>query len=231
MNRRNFGTPDGSRGFGPWLSAFCGAALLFTGVLIGWTLAPVGEPVRPTSPRTERPERLGGSIPTADSTPSSLQETDYEVAMDESELESEEAEPSTADAEDPAVLAWNGAVDAIVAAQDAGNCPTSEAIAAFKATFDALTDEQKTEHLQEALNLFADESFDCLSVILLDSKEPEDVLQSMLGDLTTRSSEVRDSALRKLAANPSHPLAGDAGELLEGTGFRRRRARRSSNRD
>lgn len=227
MNRRNFGTPDGSRGFGPWLSAFCGAALLFTGVLIGWTLAPVGEPVRPTSPRTERPDRLGGSIPTADSIPSALQEADYEVAMNESELETKEAEPSPADAEGPAVLAWNGAVDAIVAAQDAGNCPTSEAIAAFKAAFDALTDEQKSECLPEALNLLSDDSIDCLSAILLDTAEPVDVLQSVLNDIATRSTEARNVVLRKLAAKENHPLAEDAKGLLEGKGIRHRRARRS----
>ncbi len=231
MRKRDSGTPNDSRGLSPWLSLFCGAALLLAGVLIGRSLAPVGEPARFAHSDTERFNRTDGPLQSATADASASQDENAAVAeSDEPESETEETEPSDSDAADAAIQAWNDAVDAVAAAQGAGNRPSAESVAAFKAVFDTLTDEQKTSCLQEALNLFADESFDCLSAILLDSKEPEDVLQSVLGDLTTRSSEVRNAVLRKLAANPSHPLAGDAGELLEGTGFRRH-ARRSSNWD
>lgn len=229
MKRRNSGTPCDSLGPSPWLSLFCGAALLLAGVLIGRSLAPVGEPARFAPPGSERFNRTSNPLLTADA--SASQDENAAVAeSDEPESETEETEPSDSDAADAAIQAWNDAVDAVAAAQGAGNRPSAESVAAFKAVFDTLADEQKTSCLQEALNLFADESFDCLSAILLDSKELEDVLQSVLGDLTTRSSEVRNAVLRKLAANPSHPLAGDAGVLLEGTGFRRH-VRRSSNQD
>jgi len=231
MKRRNSETPNGSRGLDPWLPLFCGAALLF-GVLIGWSLAPVGVSVRSAPSGSEQTNRQGGQIPVVDSDVSTPQDADSEVAeMDEAEMENEDTEQSVAEIEDPAIQAWINAVASVVAAQDAGKRPSAASVASFKAAFDALTDEQKTECLPEALNLFADESVDCLSAILLDSKEPEDLLQSVLGDILARPSEVKDPVLRTLAADSSHPLAGEAGELLESSGKRFRRSRRASRRD
>ena len=230
MKRRNSGTPDGSRGLGPWLSVFCGAALLFTGVLIGWTLAPAGGSARFAPSGANQSDRTGdlGRVADVDAVPSQDEDSAAETEMDEVEAETDETEASVAEDEGPAIQAWTNAIASAVAAQEAGKRPSAEAVAAFKAAFDALSGDQKTENLPEALNLLADESFDCLSAILLDPGEPEDVLQSVLGDLLIRPPEVKDPVLRKLAANVSHPLAEEAEELLEATGLRHRRARRFS---
>ena len=122
-------------------------------------------------------------------------------------------EPPKTDAE-VAYEAWEKLFDGLVKLQNEGNKPTAKLVADFKAAFDKLSDETKLENIPHAQNLFADDSIEYLTVILFDTKEPTDVLSSIYHDLLNRPEELKMPIVRKLAADKTHPLSGEALELL-----------------
>ena len=109
---------------------------------------------------------------------------------------------------------WVKIFDGLVKLQNEGNKPTQRQVADFKAAFDKLSDEVKLENIPHAQNLFTDVSIDCLTAILFDDKEPEDVLSSIYYDLLNRPEELKMPIIRKLAADKNHPLSEEALDLL-----------------
>ena len=122
-------------------------------------------------------------------------------------------EPPKTDAE-VAYEAWEKLFDGLVKIQNEGKRPTAKQVADFKAAFDRLSDEVKLENIPHAQNLFSDASIEYLTVILFDTKEPKDVLSSIYYDLLNRPEELKMPIVRKLAADKTHPLSGEALELL-----------------
>lgn len=111
------------------------------------------------------------------------------------------------------IAAWDAAVDRYYKA-GVDYVPTAAEVRQFKTVFDRLTDEEKLEHIPEAQNLLSDNAFACLEAILMDVKEPEDVLSSIYHDLLNRPEELKNPILRKIAAEKDHPLAEEVKELL-----------------
>lgn len=109
---------------------------------------------------------------------------------------------------------WEKVFDGLVKLQNEGKSPTAKQVAGFKAAFDKLSDDEKLENIPHAQNLFTDASIEYLTAILFDTKEPEDVLSSIYYDLLNRPEELKMPIIRKLAADKTHPLSGEAFDLL-----------------
>ena len=109
---------------------------------------------------------------------------------------------------------WEKVFDGLVKLQNEGKSPTAKQVADFKAGFDKLSDEVKLENIPHAQNLFTDASIEYLTVILVDTKEPKDVLSSIYYDLLNRPEELKMPIIRKLAADKNHPLSDEALDLL-----------------
>ena len=88
-------------------------------------------------------------------------------------------------------------------------------ICAFKESFDALSLKAKVESIHDALNLLPDGQVDFLAAILLDSQEPENVLECIFMDLLNRNTEMVADVLAMVAENESHPLASKSQEWLQ----------------
>jgi len=139
--------------------------------------------------------------------------TEEEDVSDEEEAQSED-EPETP--EEKAQAAYEEAFDAFVAQQEKeGWKPTPADIVRYKKLFDTLTDEQKLEEIPHAQNLFEDSAFGFLKAVLMDPKEPQDVLESIYYDLLNRPEELKYSVLREVYGVKDHPLRKEIEELDE----------------
>lgn len=149
-----------------------------------------------------------------------VENVDSEVGAVEQEIRSFKDIAEESDNEQPKIESeiayeeWEKIFDGLVKLQNEGKSPTAKQVADFKAAFEKLSDEVKIENIPHAQNLFMDASIDYLTVILLDTKEPKDVLSSIYYDLLNRPEELKMPIIRKVAADKSHPLSEEAFDLL-----------------
>jgi len=139
--------------------------------------------------------------------------TQRPVASEEEGAQSED-EPETP--EEKAQAAYEKVFDAFVAKQEKESWkPTAADVVRYKAAFDTLTAEQKLEEIPHAQNLFEDTAFDFLKAVLMDPKEPQDVLESIYYDLLNRPEELKYPVLREVHEVKNHPLRKEIEELDE----------------
>ena len=93
------------------------------------------------------------------------------------------------------------AVDATIAAE-------------FKAEFDRMTPEQRTEHVHEILNLFDDSYLPVLKAIAVDASEPAETLEKVVYDLGNRDWDKVRPIMQEIANRSGHPEAAAAKEWL-----------------
>lgn len=156
---------------------------------------------------TEREE-----IPEA--TPEFTSTSDGGTVIEEAEEDLSEDAKVPETAKEAAEREWNGILDRYYEKFQDGVKPTAAEVKEFKRRFDSFNAEEKAFHVVEAQNLISDSAIACLATILTDKSEPEEVLSSILCDLTNRPDEVKTPILKQLRADKEHPLHNDARELL-----------------
>ena len=90
----------------------------------------------------------------------------------------------------------------------------TDALIAFKKSFDSLSEEDKKTSVHDALNLLPEGKEHFLAVILMDENEPLEVLESIYVDLMNRPDEVKIPVLEMLKEIVSHPFSEKASEFL-----------------
>lgn len=204
------------------LTFCCLAALALMGGLIWWSLAPVsGDLPIPAEQESdeaaaseEKPVRRERRVV------ASRQEVRVEadvVASSSAENlphDEPEEESSSDDSEPPEIRGWNNAISSVTALQEEGRRPSASDVRKFKAAFDAFSAEQKRDNINEALNLFTDESIDCLTAILYDSSEPLEILNDVFNDIMNRPDEIRGKVFQHIVSGPKHPLVDEVRDIL-----------------
>lgn len=207
-----------------WLTFCCLAALALMGGLIWWSLAPVA-PVSgdlPVSTETKSDEAVASEekpVRRERRAVASRQEVRVEadaVASSAAALppDEPEEESSSDDSEPPEIRGWNNAISSVTALQEEGRRPSASDVRKFKAAFDAFSAEQKRDNINEALNLFTDESIDCLTAILYDSAEPLEILNDVFNDIMNRPDEIRSKVFQHIVSDPKHPLLEEVRDIL-----------------
>ena len=204
-----------------WLTFCCLAALALMGGLIWWSLAPVSGDL-PVSTETKSDEAVASEenpVRRERRVVASRREVRVEtdaVASSAAALppDEPEEESSSEDSEPPEIRGWNNAISSVTALQEEGRRPSASEVRKFKAAFDAFSAEQKRDNINEALNLFTDESIDCLTAILYDSSEPLDILNDVFNDIMNRPDEIRGKVFQHIVSDPKHPLLDEVRDIL-----------------
>lgn len=106
---------------------------------------------------------------------------------------------------------WEQRIDDLLTSQD------DEAVKAKKmlAMFSRLPEDGKVEAAQHISNLLPDEQYADLAKLLLDPKQPEEVLEVLMTDLLNRPNGLKLDNLFEVARQNNHPKAEEARDVLE----------------
>lgn len=107
--------------------------------------------------------------------------------------------------------AWVERLDSILTSDE------DSALAARKliATLPQLPPEAQEEYVAHAVNLCEDDEFAQLETVYLATNTPPAVVETIFDDALNRPDELKLPMLAKTLRNPSHPMAGEAREILE----------------
>ena len=203
-----------------WLTFCCLATLALMGGLIWWSLAPVAPasgdlPQKSDEAATSAEKPIRRERRAVASRQEMRVETDAVASLAVAQPTDEpEEESSSDDSEPPEIRGWNNAISSVTALQEEGRRPSASDVRKFKAAFDAFSAEQKRDNINEALNLFTDESIDCLTAILYDSSEPLDILNDVFNDIMNRPDEIRGKVFQHIVSDPKHPLLDEVRDIL-----------------
>lgn len=106
------------------------------------------------------------------------------------------------------------ALERIENLQDGKKGLSKSDVANFKAAFDALDADEKLFQSNHCNVILEDSSVDCLKAILLDTNEPEDVLNAIFYELCNRDDAIKLPMLEEVSSLADHPNQSDARELL-----------------
>jgi len=105
---------------------------------------------------------------------------------------------------------WETKLDDILA----GEGEASEKAQRLFELFPQLPKDGQVEVAQHLSNLVADKDYAPLGKMLADSKQPEPVLDVLMGDILNRPNSIKLPELLDIARDPEHPKASEAKELL-----------------
>ncbi len=119
--------------------------------------------------------------------------------------------PSSPVAATAAEEAWVENLDNLLGSEEDNAATTRKLIAGLR----GLPADAQEEYVSHAVNLCEDEDFGLLEAVYLTSGTPPEVIEVIFDDALNRSDEVKLPMLAKTLRNPTHPMAGEAKEILE----------------
>ncbi len=106
---------------------------------------------------------------------------------------------------------WEQRIDDLLTNQDDETAKAKKMLAMFS----RLPEDGKVEAAQHISNLLPDDQYSDLAKILLDTKQPEEVLEVLMTDLLNRPNGLKLNTLFDVARAPEHPKAEEARDVLE----------------